>query len=216
MLRTFDTFLTLSSVYPISFDTNVMKRSVSIFFILYSSIVTCQDLTEPSILSASDDWGKEIIKFPIEWAPKLTLKGFEELRFAPFWSDPKSDQFWSLVMAWKVKASGKLTTKAIEDNFEAYFDGLMIPNHWATTFPKPSVVLVQNPERNVPHSLIGKLKLFDGFHTGQRITLNVQVEQHFCDTTHTSNIIFRLSPKYFEHAIWDELNNIVRKPTSCE
>ncbi len=193
-----------------------MKNILSVLFILYSTLIFCQDFRESSILSANDNWGKEIIKFPIEWAPKLILEGFEELRFSPHWSNAESDQFWSLIMAWKVNSSDELTTKEIEENFEAYFDGLMTPNHWATTFPKPTVIFVLNPEKDVTHSLVGKMKLFDGFHSGKLISLNIKVEQHFCKNVNKTIIIFRISPKNFEHTIWDELNNIIRKPMSCE
>jgi len=195
---------------------NFMKHLFSIFFMFCSTIVYSQNETEPSILSAHENWRKEVIKFPIEWAPNLKLKGFEELRFAPAWSDPESDQFWSTVMAWKVNASNKLTKQEIENNFEAYFDGLMKPNHWATTFPRPTVLFIPNPEKEEPQLLIGKMKFFDGFHTGKLMTQNIKVEQHFCETTNKAIILFRFSPMNFDHPIWEKLNNIIRKPTSCE
>ncbi|WP_422105072.1 hypothetical protein [Winogradskyella sp.] len=193
-----------------------MKYLLYIIFTFYLSSVFCQDSIELSILSADDNWSKEIITFPVDWAPNLTLKGFEELRFSPFWSNPKSTQFWSLVMAWKVNATSTLTIEALEDNFEAYFDGLMKPNHWATTFPQPTVVFLPNPEKDSANGIIGKMRLFDGFHTGKSITLNIKVEQYFCETIDKAIIIFRLSPKDFEHSIWNELNAIIRTPRSCE
>lgn len=180
------------------------------FLILSSIFVYGQVSKGPAILS-ENDWRKEIIKFPIEWAPNVKLEGFEELRFSPFWSNPESDQFWSLVMAWEVDSSVELTVEEVEDNFEAYFDGLMKPNHWATTFPRPAVIFISNPEKDDTHSLIGKMKFFDGFHTGKVITQNIKVEQHFQVALNKTILIFRISPKNFDHKIWNELSNIDRK-----
>jgi len=193
-----------------------MKSILCLVFTCYLATAFSQNTTEASILIAEDNWGKEIINFPIDWAPNLNLEGFEELRFSPFWSDPKSDQFWSLVMAWNVDTTHALTTEELESNFEAYFDGLMKPNHWATTFPRPTVVFIPSSEKDSTHSIIGKMKLFDGFHTGESITLNITIEQHFCELSQKSIILFRISPKNFEHAVWKELNAVTRDPSSCE
>jgi len=168
---------------------------------LYSNFALTQYSHELFILSAN-------------WAPDVDLIGYEELRFSPSWSDAEREGFWSLVMAWEVNASDELTIKEIGKNFEAYFDGLMKPNHWATTFPSPVVVFIPNPEKEENFSLIGKMKFFDGFHTGKIVTQNILVEQHFFKDLKKTVLIFRISPQSFEHVIWDSLKTMVRKPTS--
>jgi len=193
-----------------------MKGLPTIFFICITSIVWSQNVVEPSLLYSVDNWKKEIISFPIEWAPNLNLKGFEELRFAPYWSDPESEDFWTLVMAWKVDAHDRLTMEEIENNFEAYFDGLMKPNHWATTFPRPTALFISNPNKNGTHAFIGKMKLFDGFYTGKSVTLNIKAQQYFSKKTNKAIVILRISPNGFEHSIWEKLNNITHKPLPCE
>ena len=193
-----------------------MKNSIlATLTILSSLLVFGQEPPERSILLAHDNWGKEIIEFPIDWAPNLSLEGFEELRFSPYWSNPNHEQFWSLVMAWKINTTAELTLKDIERNFEAYFDGLMKPNHWATTFSRPTALFLPNTNPK-DGSFIGKMKLFDGFHTGNMIRLNITVTQHFCKKRNTSIIVFRMSPKEFEHSIWNELNGITDKPIPCK
>ncbi len=181
-----------------------------------TTAVLSQDTQTPSVLVANADWPKEVITFPVDWAPLVQLEGFEELRFSPQWSNKDSDQFWSLVIAWQVKASAELDIQTIEQNFEGYFNGLMKPNHWATTFPDPVVLFIPNPDTNTNQSFIGKMKFFDGFHTGKVQTLTISVEQHFCSTSLTSTIIFRCSPKPFEHAVWKDLNAVTRQPDTCQ
>lgn len=175
-----------------------------------------QESKELSILSGIDNWRKEIIQFPIDWAPNLLLEGFEELRFAPQWSNPGDDQFWTLVMSWKVNADSPLTLKQIEYNLESYFDGVMKPNHWASTFPRPNVLLESDSANNNVNSSTGKMKFFDGFHTGKLTTLYIQGEQHFCSKHLKTIIIFRLSPKDFNHIVWGDLKKIKQKPGYCE
>ncbi|MDB9755269.1 hypothetical protein OAB20_03130 [Winogradskyella sp.] len=66
--------------------TAVAQESIKVFFV-----------------KADSTWSKEIIPFPVGWLPKLTIIGFEELRFAPNWSHPKYEEFWSLIMVWQAK-----------------------------------------------------------------------------------------------------------------
>ncbi len=175
-----------------------------------------QESDELSILSTDRNWVKEIIQFPIDWAPDLKLTGFEELRFAPKWSDSLEGGFWSLVMAWEVEATKALTSEEIELNFRAYFDGLMIPNHWATTFPKPMVLFVPVSTDGKKNTLVGKMKFFDGFHTGKLTTVNIKVETHFCKVKNRAVTVFRISPQKLDHEIWSKLFSITYADTDCE
>lgn len=191
-----------------------MRRCILLLCLgLYATLATCQDTNTSDILTADPSWGKEIIKFPIAWAPNLTLEGVEELRFSPHWSDPKNEQFWSLVMAWEVNASKPLSITTMETQLEAYFDGLMKPNHWANTFPRPLVLLTS---KTASGTFTGKLKFFDGFHTGKLMTVHIKGEQHFCKRTQKTTIVFRFSPKEFKHAIWDALGAVQRIARLCD
>ena len=160
------------------------------------------------LLNGDDTWGKEIITFPIDWAPKMTVKGYEDLRFAPEWSNPKHDDFWSLVMAWKVITPAEITMNELQSNLEGYFDGLMIPNHWSQEFPKPNLELFDSIKTETSIEFKGKLTVFDGFHTGKLITLNILGVQQLCEKTGNSIIVFRISPKAYSEPVWTQLNTI--------
>ncbi|KGL62588.1 hypothetical protein [Polaribacter sp. Hel1_85] len=179
------------------------------FFKLIS--VLGQEKEDLSILKNTKNWKKEIIKFPIDWAPNLKLKGFEELLFSPKWSDKKSDQFWSLVISWSIEAKENLSKKQLEYNLKSYFDGLMKPNHWAKDFPDPEVSFIKNYD----HTFNGKMTFFDGFYSGKIITVNIQVEQTFCENNNKTIIIFRLSPKEKRHKIWKTLNELELNEKLC-
>lgn len=163
---------------------------------------------EFAILNADTTWGKEIIHFPIDWVPELKLTGFEELRFAPKWGTPEHDNFWSLAMAWQVKAAVPLELSEIIKNVEFYFDGLMKPNHWATQFAAPNLLLLPNKEAQNKIAFYGKLKVFDGFYTGKIISLNIKGESVYNPQLGVQTIVLRYSPKSYDHSIWQALQNV--------
>lgn len=161
-----------------------------------------------TIVKADTTWGREIIQFPIEWAPKMDVVGFEELRFAPDWSNPESNEFWSLVMAWKLHRLQPMQQETLEANIIAYFDGLMKPNHWAEEFASPAIQLFKVGGTATQSSYSGSLKLFDGFYTGIVLTLNTRIETTFYEEDEISIVIIRLSPQEESNVIWRDLTNI--------
>jgi hypothetical protein len=190
---------------------------IGILLFLFSPLyVSAQQAEALSILKAEENWGKEIIQFPVDWAPGMTLNGFEELRFAPGWADPESEQFWTLVMAWSVASDAPLSTKDITHNLERYFTGLMIPNHWATQFPDPVLILKNHKNNEESADLTGKMKFFDGFHTGKMISANIKAEQFFCEDKQRTYVLLRFSPKTYDHPVWDALQGIRSISDLCD
>ena len=176
------------------------KQGLLILFILQSFWAVGQDQQKLSIFKNSKNWNTEIIQFPIDWAPDLKVRGFEELLFSPEWSNQESDQFWSLLIGWKVEATRRFSSQELQYNLKSYFDGLMKPNHWAQEFPEPKVSL-----KSENLDLTGYMTFFDGFHTGKVITVNIKIRQLFCRKQKQVIVVFRLSPKKFDHPIWNEL-----------
>lgn len=179
-------------------------------------MAVAQNTDDLTIVKADSIWGKEIIEFPIEWAPKLALEGFEELRFAPNWSNKEHDNFWSLVMSWNIKADTQLSLNELELNFEYYFDGLMKPNHWAKEFPEPDAEFFASEETENGMIFKGKMTFFDGFYTGKLITVYILGQQIHCETVAKSIIIFKISSKEYTEPIWDKLKIINVKADVCD
>lgn len=192
------------------------SKSVIILLLLSLSFVSFgQDKEQVSIVKADDTWSTEIIPFPIDWLPKLTFKGFEELRFAPNWSNKEHEEFWTLAMAWQVDTKTEISLEDIQFNFNHYFDALMKPNHWATEFPEPQLELIDLDVSKSGLQFKGIMTYFDGFHTGKVITVNILGNQILCKTTSKSIILFRLSPRDYSEPIWNTLNAIVINNDDC-
>lgn len=189
-----------------------MEKVILIFVLFFQLTFSfCQQKEKLSIFKNTKNWKREIIKFPIDWAPDLKVVGFEELLFSPEWSTPKNNQFWSLVIGWKINAESFLTLKEIKYNLKNYFDGLMKPNHWAVSFPNPKIHLISNSN----NKFTGQMKFFDGFHTGKTVTVNILIEQYLCRKQHKAIIVFRVSPKSFQHNIWKDLNGFELNRKNC-
>ncbi len=172
-----------------------------------------QEGEKPSILINTKNWNKEIIKFPLDWAPKFSLAGFEELYFAPNWNKPESIEFWTLDMAWSIDSKSSLPQELITKNFTAYFEGLMKPNHWAKEFPEPKIeILKEEKNSNEFHFT---MTFFDGFHTGKIIKVNIKANQVFCETAQRALITFHISPKDLNSKDWRSLEEITLNPEYC-
>ncbi len=188
------------------------------YIVLLISIMTtylnAQDLVYENLILTDSIYGKEVIPFPIDWAPKLTLEGYEELSFFPKWNDPNTDEFWSLVMAWSIKTDATIPLYELQFNLNHYFYSLMIPNHWSQDFPDPLLNFSEfGSQKNVSNQ--GQMSVFDGFHTGKTIRLNIEMSQFLCKTNSTSIVIFRMSPKAFDHEIWSRMRAFRMNPKLC-
>ena len=62
----------------------------------------------------------------------------------------------------------------------------------------------------------GKIKLYDAFFTSEMITLNVNGEYDYCDTTNKHLYIFRLSPKPIGDEAWNHINKTVLREDLCK
>ncbi len=192
-----------------------LKSFLIIIVLSMSVVVNAQEKDQFSIIKADTTWGKEIIKFPIDWAPKIVYKGFEELRFAPEWSNNDHEEFWTLVMSWSVETTKEIPLKELEFNLNHYFDMLMKPNHWAEEFPEPELLLSNLEMTQNGTQFKGKMTFFDGFHTGEIITTYILGSQTLCETTGKSFVIFKFSTKDFTQPIWGTLDQINLKEASC-
>ena len=74
--------------------------------------------------NAPGNWGQETILFPINFAPELPYKGFEELRFAPGWGDAGSNEKWAYTILWWLDGKYNFDEKILKHDLEFYFTGL--------------------------------------------------------------------------------------------
>ena len=192
----------------------------NLVYLITFFLIVCafgQEEKESILITSDDSWRKEIIPMPLGFAPQIPLKGVEEVRFSEGWAQKESDGFWTYAFVWNVDLNEILTTKTLELYMQYYFDGLMgvVNKDKSKKVPKTiAQFLNKNKAKDAAYS-VGEIQLYDAFHTKDIITLNCIVQQFWCAEKKKSLVVFRFSPKEFEHAIWKELKTIKIQGTPC-
>ena len=154
------------------------------------------------LLIAPDDWRKELIKFPLSFAPSIKFTGVEDIRFAPGWSRPKSSDFWTYKFVWQINEDPKLSEQRLARLVEAYFDGLARAGAKdLKTLQKPVAVFMRQE-----NSFKGRIRIYDNFSTRKWMTLNARVQYKKSGNKHL--VMFELSPQPMSHDIWTKLRKI--------
>ncbi|MEP2935448.1 MAG: serine hydrolase domain-containing protein [Gilvibacter sp.] len=166
------------------------------------------------LLKTKDAWGKELFAIPLRFAKDIDLKGFEDARFPKGWNDTSSPNFWTYAFAWKVNVDQPLTQSQVEEYLKKYYDGLLqsVNKERDLELPKTTVSFTKTSDG----SFAGAANIYDTFTTRKPLTLNFNVSQTICDTTGKSIILFRISPKEFNHSVWNDLNEISVLEGNCD
>lgn len=194
-----------------------MIKTVLLIIILFaqSLLLDAQETASKHVLETDSTWFKEIFVFPISFAPEIKYTGIEDARFPPDWSKADSPEFWSYLFAWHIERNEELSGVELEHNLQLYFDGLLGLNNERVK-EKTTVTLAKNDIANVKSSFIGKVKTLDTRYTKKPMTLNVLVEEHYCERKRQSIILLRFSPKEFEHDIWQMLGDVKLLKDVCK
>ncbi len=165
-----------------------------------------QEQEVEKILEAPDEWRAEQIPFPLSFAPSINFNGYEDIRFAPGWSQPDSPEFWTYKFVWQIDEDPQLSEERLADLLETYFDGLsraVAPGSGLDrdTLQKPVAVFIQDGD-----GFRGRLRIYDAFKTKDWICLNARVQR--ANRGDKYLIAVEISPKPFDHEVWTELEKI--------
>lgn len=182
-----------------------MKRIILCSFMLtmYTGIGVAQEAD--SVLVAPENWIGEIIPFPLGFAREIDFVGYEDLRFAPKWSDSTSQEFWTYAFVWYIEKQDAMTVAKLEENFNLYYDGLMGVNdsHRSDSNQSTKLNKTQSVFKKSASGFTGEMTVYDRFFTKDYITLNVQVSETFCLKTNKQIIRCDISPKEFSNSVWN-------------
>jgi len=186
--------------------------NIKVIFLLLSCLTFSSRLLGQeieSILKAPDNWNSEIIAFPLSFAPEIDLEGFEDIRFAPGWADPGSEEFWTYHFSWFVEDKGPMTEAKLSETFALYYDGLaklVLKEEDSTLISKiqPSISLFIETERGFK----GKIRVFDSFFTQDYLNLHMKVREKVCKASNKRILSFDVSPQNFDHEVWKIFQNI--------
>jgi len=194
-----------------------MKTTIIIKFVLLitTQLLFAQDekVAAHESFFTETEWGSEFFPFPISFAPEIPLEGIEEAVFPPGWGNTESPEFWSYVFVWKVKTPAPLTIQELETYLQYYFDGLLdIKNRKNGSTILPTSTLLKNTTAN---SFIGTVHLFEGRYTQKMMYLHTFITQEYCKASKEAIIVFKFSPKGFNHPVWKDFKKLSLKENIC-
>ncbi len=186
------------------------KKTVLILFIFtIGSFITFAQEVE-TVLSAPDNWKSEIIPFPLGFAQEIDFVGFEDLRFAPNWTDSTNQEFWTYTFVWYIEKGPAMTENKLTETFNLYYDGLMGVDQNnetdSTNTNKLDKTLCLFIKTN--DGFLGKMRVYDRFFTKDYMTLNIKVKETFCPESNKQIVLCDISPKDFSHEVWEIFDDV--------
>ena len=171
-------------------------------------------------IPAPDDWRKQSRAFPLEFAPTIGLEGHEHVRFAPGFARFDSEEAFSYVILWDVKAveGPALTLTGLRFAITSYFDGLMagVANARQAQYTGTPSHIVFHPLRAVrgwDEAHAGDLYTWNAFADGEPVQLQVEMTRRACPDDRRQ-VFLAISRAKRTHPVWISLR-AARDRTSC-
>jgi hypothetical protein len=169
----------------------------------------------PYHFSIPKDWSIERFLIPISFAPQISYKGVEDIRFAPGWANEKSEEYWSYAFLWYLDGRPEINSAIIADNLKNYYTGLSKINIDTAKFKAlpESLKIVTTSFKDVPteksdlRTFNGTVEMLD-FMKLKPITLNCIVHLKICPEENKTIVFYELSPRQYSHNIWASLNKL--------
>jgi hypothetical protein len=167
----------------------------------------------PYNLSIPKDWTIERFLIPISFAPQISYKGVEDIRFTPGWGNIKSEEYWTYAFLWYLDSSPKTDAKIIAENLKNYYTGLIKVNTDSTNAASGTLVPVTTSFKKAPtdkgdlETYRGTIEMID-YMQRKPIILNCIVHLKACKEENKTILFYALSPKPFAHSNWVKLNQL--------
>lgn len=157
-------------------------------------------------------WGIEKIHFPIEFAPQIPYKGFEDLRFTPGWEHTTSEEHLSYTFLWWLEGAIKVDTAVLKEHLDNYYFGLLLRNVRERHIPankviRPTATITKvETEADDTETYTGTITVLDYLNMAYpALILNCIIHLKGCNKY--TAIIFEISPP-LGHKIWQQLNQL--------
>jgi hypothetical protein len=132
----------------------------------------------PAPWPVHDGWRREVIPFPLDFAPALAHRGFEELRFAPGFFDPARGGYWSYAFAWRTDDRAELDAATLAGELTAYFRGLVAAVDDKHRVSTPEQIVVHATPTGGGFTLAAHV--FDAFGTAAPLDLSGTATRRAC------------------------------------
>jgi hypothetical protein len=184
---------------------------LTLIIFIGTSIVTNSQEHKPEILLGPANWEFERFPLPPAFAPQITYKGFEELRFAPGMFNKDSANYFTYAFVAQLDTLTSVHENEIKNYLEYYFKGLC----GSTARDRKLTIDTTKISAIVKRYKMGgsyqaTVNLFGVFTDGAPVTLNMDILVVNYSVDKKTRIIFLASPRGQNDSIWKELYDIRR------
>ncbi len=158
------------------------------------------------------NWGVERFLVPPSFAPSISYKGVEDIRFAPGWAKSGSDEYWSYAFLWYLEGKPVVTEASLEKDLKTYYTGLIEANSDSARLAAGKSISVttkfkSNHSSGAQPSFTGTVTMMD-YLSGKPITLHCRVRTRSCHEPGKEFVYFELSPQPYTHSVWKSLDQL--------
>jgi len=186
---------------------------LAIGFFVIATLANSQE-NKPQILKGPSNWEFERFELPPIFAPQITYKGFEELRFAPGMFNKDTSTYFTYAFVAQLDTLAYLKDTDIKNYLEYYFKGLCgstARDSKLTIDTTKISTTVRKTRERVPGMYNATVNLFGVFTDGAPVKLNMAISVTNYLTNKKTLIIFLASTQDYNEPIWKELYDIRRK-----
>jgi len=185
-----------------------MNRFLLLPLLLLSlNLAYSQESEHKTVLTAPEGWRPEIINLPLGFAPSIDYTGFEDIRFAPGWSDTTAHDYFTYTFTWVLDQNPKLDQEKLESQMKDYFDGLMAAVSERDDLPKTEANFNFSKAKR-DFGATGEITFYEAFFKKKVITLNVNVAGKNCPKTKKYMVRFELSPTSKNDPLWKKFSEV--------
>jgi hypothetical protein len=173
-----------------------------------------EHIANPYSYKAPAGWTPEKFLFPFDFAPAITYKGFEDIRFAPGWGNKDSKEKWAYTFLWCLDDVYRFDEKIIKEDLESYFSGLTKQkatedklNMAAYTSAKFEVQKVKTVKGDT-ETFTATGSIFDAFVTQKPGNLYIKVHVKDCKDKNKTILLLEIAGTTFNQPVWQQLDLI--------
>ena len=159
-------------------------------------------------------WQTEEIPFPMDFAPGLAYNGYEDLRFAPGFSNAASPEKWAYTFVWWLDGHIQFSETSLKQDLETYYSGLTQRRAVADRddpknyFPATAHVKKITTGGDDLATFTGTVHLYDAQVTKKPADLYVKIHVKPAANKQRSIVLFEIAGFPQAAAIWKQLDQI--------
>jgi hypothetical protein len=194
-----------------------MKNLLStLVFVLGISLIAHSQHAKPGILLEPATWEFERFELPPSFAPEITYKGAEEIRFAPGMFNKDSANYFSYVFVAQIDQITPITQKDIQNYLVWYYKGLCSVTAKDRKLTIDSTKITAEVKRKVTEvskesGYEATVNVFGVFADGAPVKLNMEILVKDNLATKKTFLVFLASPRDKKDPIWKDLHDAAIK-----